>query len=789
MRLAAVHGIILRAGCFCNPGACFKYLGLSGDDMRANYEAGHVCWDDHDLISGRPTGALRASLGAVSTFEEVYLLLQFINHYFVGRAQGQDFGGRAQGLDSGAVSDALKGPTSARLEATQLSERVTKQATEERKAEPEASSGLEAGSESVTKQATDGRRAEPEASSEGVRHAGDHDTEAGSKSVTKQATEGRKAEPEARSEDGQQASDRDLKAGSEAVSKQAFEGCKAEPEASSEGGQQAGDPVLKVGSESVTKQLTEGRKAEPEASSEGGQQAGDRDLKVGSESVTKQATEGGSAEPEASSEGGQHIEWTPDSRTQTSDLGPQTADRVLTAGRVQDGDGGALAVARQAGQVTAGCSSVSSLHASDLASSQPVDSMSSSYGRLTHIFLYPIKSCAAIQVTSWPLGDNGLLLDREWALIDDSGVRIQQLSGYPAHDRVSLVTPRDVENSAFTDEERSAGTAAEGSVGTPAERSASTAAEGSAGTAESMGKCVQGASNVSPSLSSRFRNLLFGNRSPAERSSLGKTLRSEEEVCQLQSESSSEKPIISEEKVHQLQSESSSGLRSAGDSKKANIVVCGDEVCSTILGEESLLVAPTLHGKRAGSNKCESNLGAGPAAAEQFMRLWFIEALGIPCKLVQQVAGSRSVRRGGNMQSSPGSVTAAEGSAGPAAELNGKRSEKSKSAGSRAPVGLRDSKQERKAKPPAVGFANDGQFLLISALSLEDLNQRLSSRSQDGTAASSTVDEKRFRPNFVVDGFEAYEEDSWTDVKSKRLELELPRLELAQAPSSSLGKL
>lgn len=37
------------------------------------------------------------------------------------------------------------------------------------------------------------------------------------------------------------------------------------------------------------------------------------------------------------------------------------------------------------------------------------------------LWLYPIKSCAALAVTEWPLGPNGLLLDREWALVDERG--------------------------------------------------------------------------------------------------------------------------------------------------------------------------------------------------------------------------------------------------------------------------------------------------------------------------------------------------------------------------------
>lgn len=56
-----VHLVLFTLG----PTSC------AGDDMRANYEAGHVCWDDRDLMAGRPTGAVRISLGHVSNFEDV----------------------------------------------------------------------------------------------------------------------------------------------------------------------------------------------------------------------------------------------------------------------------------------------------------------------------------------------------------------------------------------------------------------------------------------------------------------------------------------------------------------------------------------------------------------------------------------------------------------------------------------------------------------------------------------------------------------------------------------------
>jgi molybdenum cofactor sulfurtransferase len=52
-KLAALNNIHLRTGCFCNPGACAMHLGLSAADLQAHHAAGHVCWDDHDVIDGR----------------------------------------------------------------------------------------------------------------------------------------------------------------------------------------------------------------------------------------------------------------------------------------------------------------------------------------------------------------------------------------------------------------------------------------------------------------------------------------------------------------------------------------------------------------------------------------------------------------------------------------------------------------------------------------------------------------------------------------------------------------
>ncbi|KAJ0975831.1 hypothetical protein J5N97_017796 [Dioscorea zingiberensis] len=82
-KLASLSGIQLRTGCFCNPGSCAKYLGLSYSDLLSNIEAGHVCWDDYDILHGKPTGAVRISFGYMSTFEDAEKFLRFVVSYFV----------------------------------------------------------------------------------------------------------------------------------------------------------------------------------------------------------------------------------------------------------------------------------------------------------------------------------------------------------------------------------------------------------------------------------------------------------------------------------------------------------------------------------------------------------------------------------------------------------------------------------------------------------------------------------------------------------------------------------
>ncbi|KAM6915860.1 molybdenum cofactor sulfurase [Xenentodon cancila] len=82
-RMASLYNIHLRTGCFCNTGACQAFLGITNQQMRRNYQAGHVCGDSVDLVNGQPTGSVRVSFGYMSTFEDCQKFLNFVVECFV----------------------------------------------------------------------------------------------------------------------------------------------------------------------------------------------------------------------------------------------------------------------------------------------------------------------------------------------------------------------------------------------------------------------------------------------------------------------------------------------------------------------------------------------------------------------------------------------------------------------------------------------------------------------------------------------------------------------------------
>ena len=81
--MASLYNIHLRTGCFCNTGACQKYLSLSNKQVKDNLSAGHVCGDDVDLIEGKPTGSVRISFGYMSNFADARTFLNFLEECFL----------------------------------------------------------------------------------------------------------------------------------------------------------------------------------------------------------------------------------------------------------------------------------------------------------------------------------------------------------------------------------------------------------------------------------------------------------------------------------------------------------------------------------------------------------------------------------------------------------------------------------------------------------------------------------------------------------------------------------
>ncbi|NXA54040.1 MOCOS sulfurase, partial [Nothocercus julius] len=56
---------------------------------------------------------------------------------------------------------------------------------------------------------------------------------------------------------------------------------------------------------------------------------------------------------------------------------------------------------------------------------------------VTNIYLYPIKSCSAFEVAEWPVGNQGLLYDRNWMVVNQNGVCMTQKQ----EPRLCLINP------------------------------------------------------------------------------------------------------------------------------------------------------------------------------------------------------------------------------------------------------------------------------------------------------------------------------------------------------------
>lgn len=81
-KLAILKNFHIRTGGLCNPGGIADALGLEPWEIKQNFSAGFRCGNEHDIINGKPTGVIRASLGAMSTLSDVEKLIAFIEEFY-----------------------------------------------------------------------------------------------------------------------------------------------------------------------------------------------------------------------------------------------------------------------------------------------------------------------------------------------------------------------------------------------------------------------------------------------------------------------------------------------------------------------------------------------------------------------------------------------------------------------------------------------------------------------------------------------------------------------------------
>ncbi|OBR15386.1 Molybdenum cofactor sulfurase [Colletotrichum higginsianum IMI 349063] len=82
-KLATLKNLHIRTGGVCSPGGVAAALGLSPWEMKNNFSSGFRCGTDQDIIAGKPTGVIRASLGAMSTLSDVDFLINFVKEFYL----------------------------------------------------------------------------------------------------------------------------------------------------------------------------------------------------------------------------------------------------------------------------------------------------------------------------------------------------------------------------------------------------------------------------------------------------------------------------------------------------------------------------------------------------------------------------------------------------------------------------------------------------------------------------------------------------------------------------------
>ncbi|CAG8630863.1 1241_t:CDS:2 [Funneliformis mosseae] len=82
-RLASLNNIHIRSGGLCNPGSISRWNGIDVEDAIQHFVHGKVCGDENDIFNGKKYGAVRLSIGAMTTIEDVLIWLDFFRKYYV----------------------------------------------------------------------------------------------------------------------------------------------------------------------------------------------------------------------------------------------------------------------------------------------------------------------------------------------------------------------------------------------------------------------------------------------------------------------------------------------------------------------------------------------------------------------------------------------------------------------------------------------------------------------------------------------------------------------------------
>ncbi|KAH9888211.1 PLP-dependent transferase [Xylariomycetidae sp. FL2044] len=81
-KLAVLKNFHIRTGGLCNPGGIASALNLQPWEMKRNFSSGFRCGNENDIMSGKPTGVIRVSLGAMSTTTDVDKFISFIDEFY-----------------------------------------------------------------------------------------------------------------------------------------------------------------------------------------------------------------------------------------------------------------------------------------------------------------------------------------------------------------------------------------------------------------------------------------------------------------------------------------------------------------------------------------------------------------------------------------------------------------------------------------------------------------------------------------------------------------------------------